>query len=98
MADFQTYEIASRRHVGVAAIPWAEPAAEGEVPYPSYLAPVFLKRKELNRLFVDVELNTYPETPSGYYSGYYPGSGLAESNRIEFKVNHLEPLDLDERI
>lgn len=32
-----------------------------------------------------LQLDQYPSTPAGYYSGYYPGSGLSVSNKIRYK-------------
>ena len=96
MATIQTYEIASRRLKNVVAIPWAEPAPAVAVPYPSFLAPIHLRHKGLNRTLQDVELNQYTETPAGYYSGYYPGSSLAESNLISFNVNRQDLPQLDQ--
>lgn len=46
----------------------------------------FEKTKQTKFRLQNVELNTYPETPTGYYSGYYPGSKAVETIRTSFKV------------
>lgn len=49
----------------------------------------------LKRKLQTVELNEYPSTPSGYYSGYYPGSKLAEGFRTEFNRT-VQTVELNE--
>lgn len=46
-------------------------------------------------LKVTQELNYYPETPAGYYSGYFPGSALAEGFKVSFKQTRQDLLELD---
>lgn len=92
----QTHEIASRRLKTVVAIPWAQPATVAGVPYPSFLAPKHLRRKSLERSLQKVELNQYPATLAGYYSGHYPGSTLAKANLISFEVKRQKLPELNQ--
>lgn len=94
MATLQTYEIASRRHKSVVAIPWAEPAPLTAQGYPAFLEPIHLKRKELKRNLLEVELDQFTTLFS--LSGFYPGSTLAESNRIRFDVSRQDLPELNE--
>ena len=48
-----------------------------------------------NRKLLTSELNTYPSTPVAYYTGYYPGSALAISQKYSFK-RKLQTLELNE--
>ena len=41
-------------------------------------------RNATRRRRLSFNLDVYPATPAGYYSGYYPGSGLARANRNEY--------------
>lgn len=94
--QIQTHEIASRRLKTVGAIPWAQPAVIAGVPYPAFLAPKNLRRKSLERSLQSVELNQYPATPVGYYSGHYPGSTLAKANLIGFEVSRQKLPELNQ--
>lgn len=63
--------------------PVTPPAA---VVYP-WITEVTKTRNNTNRKRLDVELNIYPQTPGGYYTGYYPGSIVARSFKFGFKVS-----------
>lgn len=94
MAEIQLYEVASRKHKSVVAIPWAEPAAVVAVPFPSYLEPIKLKRRATKRHLLTLELNFYPAP--AVESGYFPGSIRAGSNRISFDVTRQELPELNQ--
>ena len=87
-ASFVVREIPARKLQKTTAIPWAEPAPATTAVLTAYLAPQQFYRPGSRQEQRNPELNTYPETPAGYYSGYLPGSILAESNRISFKRDH----------
>lgn len=51
----------------------------------------FEKTKQTKFKRQNVELNTYPVTPTGYYSGYYPGSKSVETLKANFNAR-IQPL------
>ena len=84
MATLQTYEVASRRHKNVVAIPWAEPAVPPSNLYPAFLEPILLKRRDLNRDLLELDQVT-PINPFGL-SGFYPASIMSTSHTARFDV------------
>ena len=71
------------------------PATPALVPYSSIVKSGFNFNSGLSRKRLDVELNQYPATPAGYYSGYYPGSALAEGFKTKFD-RKLQTVELNE--
>jgi len=96
VSPFVVREIASRRLQRITPIPWAEPAPVAAVPYTAYLGVKQLRRSDSKRKRLDVELNSYPDTPTGYYSGFYPGSDLSRSNKVTRKVTRQDLPELDQ--
>jgi hypothetical protein len=62
------------------------PAAIVGAPVTSWLTHFEHTQNATNRKPLFIELNTYPATPAGYYTGYYPGSALAESYGVKYKA------------
>jgi hypothetical protein len=71
------------------------PATPALVPYSSIVKSGFNFNSGLSRKRLGVELNEFPATPAGYYSGYYPGSKLAEGFRTKFD-RKLQTVELNE--
>jgi len=63
------------------------PATPEAAILPSFETHFEATRNRTNRRLKRLELNTYPETPAGYYSGYYPGSKRAEGFKTSFRIN-----------
>jgi len=68
------------------------PATPAIVPHSSIVGSGFHFNAGLKRKLQSVELNTYPATPTGYYSGYYPGSKAVQSYKVSFdrKIQSVE--------
>ena len=71
------------------------PSAAAPVSLPAFIEPPSFKIGFGRRHLVTEELNNYPETPAGYYSGYFPGSALAEGFKVSFKQTRQDLLELD---
>jgi len=89
MREFELRELKSRRLKTVTPILWVGAVvsltAQG---FPGWQAPTQFKQSQERKLQSVLELNVRPETPTGYYSGYYPGSKAvkAETKRSNYTL------------
>ena len=94
--QFVIRTVESRRLLETTPIPWAEPAPPTAQGYPSFLEPVFYKRRDIKRTLQGVKLDQFTETPVGFAAGFYPASALAQSFHSAFSTKPQTLPILDE--
>lgn len=88
MKEFELRELKSRKLKTVTPILWVGAAvaltAQG---FPAWEEPKQFKQSQKRIVQTVPELNNYPETPAGYYSGFFPGSQIAEATKKQSKYS-----------
>ena len=74
----------------------SNPAHPLTPPYIAWVTDYTVTKNATNRrLITDLEIDNYPATPAGYYSGYFPGSKISKSNRTVYKRRLQSVLELN---
>lgn len=88
------YVVESRKFQRVIPIPWAEPAPAAVEPYPGWLPPLALKRRDIDRKLLSIVLSEYPAGP-GFLAGFFPGSASVTANFVQFDTKLQKPLEIN---
>ena len=92
MALIQTYEIASRKHQSVVAIPWAEEVVFALAPPTAYKRVENLGRKALKRLLLEPKLDTYPASAVDH--ARFVGAQLIKAKRRSSRPKDIQELGI----